>query len=71
MDARPTAVDLSGLNEVPAGKNGFLLVKNGVITDRTGRRVRWFGFNLSGEACFPPKAVAPKVAAVTRLAAAG
>jgi hypothetical protein len=68
-DARPAAVDLSALNEKPAGKDGFLRVADGVIKDGAGRRVRWFGFNLSGEACFPPKGAAPKVAA--RLAKMG
>lgn len=69
LDASPTPLDLSYLNPKPAGKDGFLRVADGAIRDGAGRRVRWFGFNFSGEACFPPKEVAPRVAA--RLAKLG
>jgi hypothetical protein len=68
-DASATAIDLSHLNPRPAGKEGFLRVQDGVIKDGTGRRMRWFGYNFSGEANFPPKADAPRVAA--RLAKLG
>src|SRR5262245_1264311 len=69
FDAAPTPIDLSFLNTKPAGKDGFLRVQDGVIRDGAGQRVRLFGFNFSGEASFPPKTDAPKIAA--RLAKLG
>lgn len=68
-DAAPTPIDLSSLNAKPAGKDGFLRVRDGMIQDGAGRRVRLFGFNFPGEASFPPKADAPRIAA--RLAKLG
>jgi aryl-phospho-beta-D-glucosidase BglC (GH1 family) len=62
-DASRTPMDLSSLNPKPAGKDGFLRAEAGVIKDGAGRRVRWFGFNFTGDANLPPRSEAPKIAA--------
>jgi len=66
LDASPTATDLSALNAVPAGADGFVRVQDGHFVDGRGRRVRFLGVNLTATACFPDKALAPKIAAHLR-----
>jgi len=56
------AADVSFLNEVPAGKDGFIAVRDGHFVDGKGRRVRFFATNLTATACFPEPAEAPKLA---------
>lgn len=70
-DATPgTANDVSWLNEAPAGKNGFVVVKNGrFIESNTGKRLRFLGTNMGAAAAFPQKVDADKIAA--RLAKMG
>ena len=55
-------LDLSYLNEKPAGRSGFLRNVNGQFVDGTGKRVRLFGFSLTGGSCFPQKNQALSVA---------
>ncbi len=64
-DAVPdTATDVSFLNAMPAGKNGRIVTKYGhFVEEQTGRRVRFFGVNLTGKAAFPSHADADRVAA--------
>jgi hypothetical protein len=66
LDSSPTATDLSGLNPGPAGAEGFVRARDGHFVDGAGRRVRFFGCNLTGNPCFPDRASAPKVAAHLR-----
>jgi len=46
----------------PAGKHGPIEVRNGHLAFADIGRVRFWGVNLSGEGCFPPKEVAEKIA---------
>jgi hypothetical protein len=62
-------VDLSGLNEGPAGAHGFMRVKDGHFVDGRGRRVRFLASNFTFGSCFPDHAEADKLAA--RLASLG
>src|ERR1019366_10739421 len=66
LDASPTATDLSWLNPAPAGADGFIRAAGGHFVDGKGKRVRFFGTNLTATACFPAKDDAPKVAAHLR-----
>ncbi len=56
-------VDASGLLEAPAGKAGFVTIRNGHFVKPTGERFRFWGFNITGAATGPAKADAPMVAA--------
>jgi Carbohydrate binding domain/Cellulase (glycosyl hydrolase family 5) len=62
FDVAPSPIDLSYLNEKPAGKNGFLRAQNGVIVDGTGKRVKLFGVNIGGKSAYPDKSIATKIA---------
>lgn len=63
-DARPSPLDVSGLNDGPAGSHGFIVVKDGHFAESsTGRRVRFLGTNFGLNGCFPAHADAEKVAA--------
>ncbi|MCG9895305.1 MAG: carbohydrate binding domain-containing protein [Fimbriimonadaceae bacterium] len=64
-DAVPTggAADASFLNPVPAGANGWIVTRNGrFVESKTGRRVRFFGTNVTGHSVFPEKQDAEKIA---------
>lgn len=63
LDGSPTAIDLSWLNEKPAGASGFLRAEGEHIVDGQGNRVRLFGTNFCFGANFPPETIAPKIAA--------
>ena len=54
--------DARFLLDAPAGKHGPLLVRDGHFHFENGKRVKFWGVNLSGEACVPPAEVAPRVA---------
>jgi len=59
-----TATDVSFLNAKPAGKNGPIVVRNGVFVEaNTGRRIRFFATNLGAGAAFPSKPDADRIAA--------
>ncbi len=59
-------IDLSWLNEKPAGKHGFIRVADGHFVDGVGKRIRFMGGGLIRAACFPDHAhaelLAPRVA---------
>ncbi|RYG47967.1 hypothetical protein EON79_05895, partial [bacterium] len=65
-----SAIDVSFLNAAPAGKNGWIVARDGhFFEEKTKKRVRFFGTNLGARAAFPSKEDAPKIAA--RLAKLG
>jgi len=55
-------INVSFLLEKPAGKNGFIKIKDGHFVTPGGKRIRVWGVNLTGGACFPEKPEAPRVA---------
>jgi hypothetical protein len=59
----PGLVDVSFLNEMPAGKQGFVKVVGAHFQDGAGQRLRFFGTNVVATACFPQKVDAPNIAA--------
>ncbi len=62
-DASVTATDVSRLTaDAPAGKHGFLTVRNGHFYFEDGIRIRFWGANLSIEGNFPPRDTAEKLA---------
>lgn len=62
-------VDVSWLNERPAGEHGFVRVKDGHFVDGKGRRIRFLASNFTFGSCFPDHDTADKLAA--RLASLG
>jgi hypothetical protein len=56
-------VDLSNMLEKPAGKSGFVGVKNGHLAKGNGERLRIWGVNFSFTASLPSKELGPHVAA--------
>lgn len=59
-----TVTDVSFLNAMPAGKNGWITAKDGrFVESKTGNRIKFFGTNVTGNMAFPPKEDADKVAA--------
>jgi len=65
----PSLVDLSFLNEVPAGSHGFVTVKNGHFAFQDGTRARFWGTNIVASNPFQSHESAAAVA--ERLAKAG
>jgi hypothetical protein len=61
-DSSKTIVDVSGLNHRPAGRHGFVRIRDGHLATSAGRQ-RFFGVNICMDACFPEHADAEKVAA--------
>ncbi len=57
-----TFADMSRLNDEPAGKRGFVQVQGGHFADGSGRPLRLYGVNVTGDSCFPPEDVAPRLA---------
>jgi hypothetical protein len=57
-----TDFDLSRLLDKPAGASGFIRIKNGHFYTADGKRLRIWGINLTGGACFPEKEDAAQVA---------
>ncbi len=55
-------IDLSFLLDAPAGKDGFITIRNGHLTKPDGSRFRIWGVNVTAAACFPSKDDAPAVA---------
>ena len=56
-------VDLSALNDAPAGSRGFIRASGGHFVDGSGTRVRFFGVDCTATACFPTHEVAARAAA--------
>ncbi|MFZ5825471.1 MAG: hypothetical protein ACOY94_14315 [Bacillota bacterium] len=63
------ALDLSFLQDAPAGRHGFITARDGHFFAEDGTRIRFFGVNLVFNAAFPEPDQAPVVA--ERLARAG
>ena len=55
-------VDLSYLNAEPIAGPGFVAVADGHFVDASGRRLRLFGTNVTGDSCFPDEDVARRLA---------
>lgn len=55
-------VNLSFLLDAPAGKDGFIEVRNGHLAEPGGERFRIWGVNFTAASCFPSKEDAPVVA---------
>ncbi len=63
-DTNLESIDLTGLLHAPAGKHGFVTVHpDGHFYFENGKRARFFGTNVGGGACAPPKERAPVIAA--------
>lgn len=63
-ESKPNFLDLSSLNNGPAGSHGFIVVRNGHFAEtNTGRRVRFLGTNLGLDGLFPSHEDADKLAA--------
>ena len=63
-DTNLDTIDLTGLLHTPAGKRGFIHVKDdGHFYYEDGTRARFFGTNVGGSACAPSKEEAPVIAA--------
>ena len=56
-------LNLSFLLEKPAGKDGFITIRNGHFVKPSGERFKIWGVNLTAGACFPEKKDASLVAA--------
>jgi len=61
-DASPSVTNMSPLLDKPAGKEGFVVVKDGHFFTG-GKRIRFFGVNTAFGANFPTHADAEKIAA--------
>lgn len=61
--SKDSKLNLSFLLEKPAGKDGFITIKDGHFKKPSGERFKMWGGNLTGPACFPDKKDAPLVAA--------
>lgn len=64
-----SAVDVSWLNDPPAGGHGLIRVRDGHFMDGRGERVRFLASNFTFGSCFPEHDLADKLAA--RLASLG
>jgi hypothetical protein len=62
LESAAAPVDLSFLNEKPAGSSGFLRAEGALIVNEQGKPVRLFGTNFCGQACFPEAQAAEQVA---------
>lgn len=62
-NSKDSKLNLSFMLERPAGKNGFISIKEGHFVKPTGERFKMWGVNLTGGACFPEKKDALLVAA--------
>lgn len=63
-DTNLDTIDLTGLLDAPAGRRGFVGVKeDGHFYYEDGTRARFFGTNVGGAACAPSKKEAPVIAA--------
>src|SRR5579875_3531474 len=44
---KPSPLDLSFLLDAPAGKHGFIVVRNGHLATPDGHRIRFWGVNIT------------------------
>jgi hypothetical protein len=63
LDGSSSPIDLSWLNEKPAGASGFLRAEGEHLVDGKGNKVRLFGTNFCFGANFPEGDMAAKIAA--------
>lgn len=63
FDEAKTATDVSWMNSIPAGSNGFIKTEGERFVDGTGEPIRFWGVNLNFNGVFPPKEQAPGIAA--------
>jgi hypothetical protein len=61
-EMKGTALDMSWLQDAPAGKHGFLTVKGDKFVFEDGSEARFWGGNIFGEANFPEKEEAQRLA---------
>ncbi len=54
-DNTDSLVNLSFLLDTPAGKDGFIRIKDGHLIKPDGERFRIWGVNFIGASCFPSK----------------
>lgn len=66
LDTTGSLVDMSFLNDGIAGESGFIRVNDGHFVDGTGKRIRFFGDNLTFSWSFPEKETARRIAASLR-----
>lgn len=57
-DDAPSAANVAAWNEVPAGRHGFVQVRDGHFVDGQGQRLRFLGTNVCFAADFPPPEIA-------------
>jgi len=57
-DDAPSVANVAAWNEVPAGRTGFVQVRDGHFVDGQGRRLRFLGTNVCFAADFPPHEIA-------------
>ena len=62
-DSSPSATDVSFFLDPPAGKHGFLQVKDGHFYFEDGTRIKFWGTNLDAGTIFPTHEQAEKIAA--------
>ncbi|MBD3268282.1 hypothetical protein GF373_16575 [bacterium] len=58
-----TAVNMAHFLDKPAGKHGYVNIRDGRFYKGNGERLRIWGINVSSRMCFPEKENAPRVAA--------
>jgi len=65
LDAPPagSVVDVSFLNDKPAGAHGFVRPRDGHFVDGSGKRLRFLASNFTFGSCFPDHETADKLAA--------
>jgi hypothetical protein len=61
-DNPDTPANMSFLLEAPAGKDGFITIRDGHMVRPDGSRFRIWGVNVTGSACFPARDDAPAAA---------
>jgi hypothetical protein len=69
MPPAGSILDVSWLNDCPAGENGFVRVQDGHFVDGSGKRIPFLGVNFTFASDFPSHEDANKIAA--RLASQG
>lgn len=61
-DDAPSVANVAAWNDAPAGKHGFVQVRDGHFVDGRGERLRFLGTNVCFAADFPPHEIAEVVA---------
>ena len=62
FDDTKTVTDVSWMNNVPAGANGFIKTQGEHFIDGKGNKIRFWGVNINFNGVFPPKEQAPRIA---------